>query len=85
MLFVSLERTESTGQLWLARGTNGRIAGARSVHPKINGSQGDQEMAVNVYEECPGYSIEPMGPEKKATSVPEFTPNHECQESHSKP
>ncbi|KIH67201.1 hypothetical protein ANCDUO_02468 [Ancylostoma duodenale] len=42
MLFVSLERTESTGQLWLARGTNGRIAGARSVHPKTNGSQGDQ-------------------------------------------
>ncbi|KIH68342.1 hypothetical protein ANCDUO_01321 [Ancylostoma duodenale] len=38
MLFVSLERTESTGQLWLARGTNG----ARSVHPEINGSQGDQ-------------------------------------------
>ncbi|KIH62721.1 hypothetical protein ANCDUO_06993 [Ancylostoma duodenale] len=25
MLFVSLKRTESTGQLWLARGTNGRI------------------------------------------------------------
>ncbi|KIH51789.1 hypothetical protein ANCDUO_18118 [Ancylostoma duodenale] len=42
MLSVSLERTESTGQLWLARGTNGRIAGVRSVHPKINGSQGDQ-------------------------------------------
>ncbi|KIH65197.1 hypothetical protein ANCDUO_04481 [Ancylostoma duodenale] len=43
MLSVSLERTESTGQLWLARGTNGRIAGARLVHPKINGSQGDQD------------------------------------------
>ncbi|KIH65781.1 hypothetical protein ANCDUO_03893 [Ancylostoma duodenale] len=42
MLSVSLERTESTGQLWLARGTNGRIAGARSICPKINGCQGDQ-------------------------------------------
>ncbi|KIH62575.1 hypothetical protein ANCDUO_07141 [Ancylostoma duodenale] len=42
MLSVSFERTESTGQLWLARETNGRIAGARSVYPKINGSQGDQ-------------------------------------------
>ncbi|KIH44920.1 hypothetical protein ANCDUO_25047 [Ancylostoma duodenale] len=35
-----MDRTH--GQLWLARGTNGRIAGARSVHPKINGSQGDR-------------------------------------------
>ncbi|KIH61029.1 hypothetical protein ANCDUO_08703 [Ancylostoma duodenale] len=42
MLSVSLKRTGSTGQLWLARGTNGRIAGALSVYPKINGSQGDQ-------------------------------------------
>ncbi|KIH43475.1 hypothetical protein ANCDUO_26518, partial [Ancylostoma duodenale] len=33
MLFVFLEWTESTGQLWLARATNGR---------NINGSQGDQ-------------------------------------------
>ncbi|KIH60696.1 hypothetical protein ANCDUO_09043 [Ancylostoma duodenale] len=42
MLFVSLEWTESTGRLWHAIGINGRIAGARSVYPKINGSQGDQ-------------------------------------------
>ncbi|KIH59968.1 hypothetical protein ANCDUO_09789 [Ancylostoma duodenale] len=50
MLSVSVERTESTGQLWLARGTNGRIAGARSVYPMINGSQdawGDEDMVVN--------------------------------------
>ncbi|KIH67117.1 hypothetical protein ANCDUO_02554 [Ancylostoma duodenale] len=42
MLFVSLKWTESIGRLWHARGTNGRIAGARSVYPEINGSQGDQ-------------------------------------------
>ncbi|KIH60996.1 hypothetical protein ANCDUO_08740, partial [Ancylostoma duodenale] len=35
MLFVSLERTEFAGRLWHMRGTSGRIAGARSVHPKI--------------------------------------------------
>ncbi|KIH54003.1 hypothetical protein ANCDUO_15853 [Ancylostoma duodenale] len=42
MLFVTLKWTESIGRLWHAKGTNGRIAGARSVYPKINGSQGDQ-------------------------------------------
>ncbi|EYB92970.1 hypothetical protein Y032_0188g1163 [Ancylostoma ceylanicum] len=42
MLFVSLERTERIGPPWHVRGTNGRIAGARSVYPTINGSQGDQ-------------------------------------------
>ncbi|KIH66080.1 hypothetical protein ANCDUO_03589 [Ancylostoma duodenale] len=42
MLSVSLERTEPIGQPWLARGTNGRIAGARSIYPKTNGSQGNQ-------------------------------------------
>ncbi|KIH66934.1 hypothetical protein ANCDUO_02737 [Ancylostoma duodenale] len=36
MLSVSLERTEYTGQLWFARRTNGRIAGAHLVYPKIN-------------------------------------------------
>ncbi|KIH66060.1 hypothetical protein ANCDUO_03612 [Ancylostoma duodenale] len=41
MPFVPLEWTESIGRLWHARGTNGRIAGARSVYAKINGSQGD--------------------------------------------
>ncbi|KIH47423.1 hypothetical protein ANCDUO_22518 [Ancylostoma duodenale] len=40
MLFVFLKRTESIGRLWHTRGTNGRIAGARSIHPKTNGSQG---------------------------------------------
>ncbi|KIH50230.1 hypothetical protein ANCDUO_19692 [Ancylostoma duodenale] len=39
MLFVSIKRTESIGRVWRVRGTNGRIAGARSVHPKINGGQ----------------------------------------------
>ncbi|KIH69036.1 hypothetical protein ANCDUO_00622 [Ancylostoma duodenale] len=39
MLFVSLERTESIGRLWHVKGTNGRIAGARSVYPNIDGSQ----------------------------------------------
>ncbi|KIH63943.1 hypothetical protein ANCDUO_05753 [Ancylostoma duodenale] len=42
MLFVSLEGTEFIGRLWHARGANGRIAGAHSVYPKIDGSQGDQ-------------------------------------------
>ncbi|KIH69361.1 hypothetical protein ANCDUO_00299 [Ancylostoma duodenale] len=37
MLFVFLGRTGSTGRLWHARGTNGKIAGAFSVHPKIKG------------------------------------------------
>ncbi|KIH66021.1 hypothetical protein ANCDUO_03657 [Ancylostoma duodenale] len=39
MLFVSLEPAESIGRLRHARGTNERIAGARSVYPKIDGSQ----------------------------------------------
>ncbi|KIH69160.1 hypothetical protein ANCDUO_00496 [Ancylostoma duodenale] len=36
MLFVSLAQTEFIGRLW----TSGRTAGARSVPPKINGSEG---------------------------------------------
>ncbi|KIH68703.1 hypothetical protein ANCDUO_00959 [Ancylostoma duodenale] len=43
MLFVPLELTESIERLWHLRGTNGGIAGTRSVYPKIDGSQGDQE------------------------------------------
>ncbi|KIH58296.1 hypothetical protein ANCDUO_11501 [Ancylostoma duodenale] len=72
MLFVSLERTESTGQLWLARGTNGRIAGARSVHPKINGSQGDQEADPSLLN--PKYIQEeslPSSPRRASTSLRE--------------
>ncbi|KIH44326.1 hypothetical protein ANCDUO_25649, partial [Ancylostoma duodenale] len=42
MLPVSFDRTDFTGQLRLARRANGRIAGARSVYPKISGSHGDQ-------------------------------------------
>ncbi|KIH64553.1 hypothetical protein ANCDUO_05133 [Ancylostoma duodenale] len=37
MIFVSLEQAEFIGRLWHARGINGRIAGARLVHPKITG------------------------------------------------
>ncbi|EYB88762.1 hypothetical protein Y032_0242g3441 [Ancylostoma ceylanicum] len=40
MLVMSLERTERIEPPWHVRWTNGRIAGARSVYPTINGSQG---------------------------------------------
>ncbi|KAK6738336.1 hypothetical protein RB195_020446 [Necator americanus] len=42
MLFVSHAKGGTTGLLWHAIGTNGRITGARSTSSKINGSQGDQ-------------------------------------------
>ncbi|KAK6728580.1 hypothetical protein RB195_005926 [Necator americanus] len=42
MLFVSHAKGLTTGLLWHAIGTNGRITGARSTSSKINGSQGDQ-------------------------------------------
>ncbi|KIH67868.1 hypothetical protein ANCDUO_01790 [Ancylostoma duodenale] len=44
MFVVSLERTESIGQLRLARETNGIIVGDCSVYPKMNRSQGDEEV-----------------------------------------
>ncbi|KAK6749644.1 hypothetical protein RB195_001945 [Necator americanus] len=43
MLFVSHAKGGTTGLLWHAIGTNGRITGARSTSSKINGSQGDQD------------------------------------------
>ncbi|KAK6765445.1 hypothetical protein RB195_025385 [Necator americanus] len=42
MLFVSHAKGGTTGLLWHAIGTNGRITGASSTSSKINGSQGDQ-------------------------------------------
>ncbi|KAK6765255.1 hypothetical protein RB195_025259 [Necator americanus] len=42
MLFVSHAKRGTTGLLWHAIGTNGRITGASSTSSKINGSQGDQ-------------------------------------------
>ncbi|KAK6743189.1 hypothetical protein RB195_010446 [Necator americanus] len=42
MLFVSHAKGRTTGLLWHAIGTNGRITGARSTSSKTNGSQGDQ-------------------------------------------
>ncbi|KAK6727586.1 hypothetical protein RB195_005337 [Necator americanus] len=42
MLFVSHAKGGTTGLLWHAIRTNGRITGARSTSSKINGSQGDQ-------------------------------------------
>ncbi|KAK6747393.1 hypothetical protein RB195_000534 [Necator americanus] len=43
MLFVSHAKGGTTGLLWHAIGTNGRITGARSTSSKINGRQGDQD------------------------------------------
>ncbi|KAK6742845.1 hypothetical protein RB195_010233 [Necator americanus] len=42
ILFVSHAKEGTTGLLWHAIGTNGRITGTRSTSSKINGSQGDQ-------------------------------------------
>ncbi|KAK6757550.1 hypothetical protein RB195_015391 [Necator americanus] len=42
MLFVSHTKGGTTGLLWHAIETNGRITGVRSTTSKINGSQGDQ-------------------------------------------
>ncbi|KAK6760875.1 hypothetical protein RB195_022082 [Necator americanus] len=42
MLLVFHAKVGTTGQLWRAIGTNGRITGAHSTSFKINGSQGDQ-------------------------------------------
>ncbi|KAK6736276.1 hypothetical protein RB195_019134 [Necator americanus] len=42
MLFVSHAKGGTTGRLWHAIGTNGRIAVARSTTSKINSIQGDQ-------------------------------------------
>ncbi|KAK6736237.1 hypothetical protein RB195_019112 [Necator americanus] len=42
VLFMSHVKGGTTGLLWHAIGTNGRITGARSTSSKINGSQGDQ-------------------------------------------
>ncbi|KAK6748226.1 hypothetical protein RB195_001071 [Necator americanus] len=42
MLFVSHAKGGTTGLLWHATGTNGRITGVRSTSSKVNGSQGDQ-------------------------------------------
>ncbi|KAK6756346.1 hypothetical protein RB195_014637 [Necator americanus] len=42
MFFVSHAKGGTTGLLWHAIGTNGRITGARSPCSKINGSQDDQ-------------------------------------------
>ncbi|VDP59259.1 unnamed protein product [Heligmosomoides polygyrus] len=41
MLFVSLERGGSIGDLWHATGANGDAAGARSSKSMINGTTGD--------------------------------------------
>ncbi|KAK6740233.1 hypothetical protein RB195_008606 [Necator americanus] len=50
MLFVSHAKGGTTGLLWHAIGTNGRITGARSTSSKINGSQGqgDQEFSLDM-------------------------------------
>ncbi|KAK6731980.1 hypothetical protein RB195_008058 [Necator americanus] len=42
ILYVSHAKGGTTGLLWHAIGTNGRITGVRSTSSKINGSQGDQ-------------------------------------------
>ncbi|KAK6743545.1 hypothetical protein RB195_010676 [Necator americanus] len=47
MLFVSHAKGGTTGLLWHAIETNGRITGARSTSSKINGSQGDQGECKN--------------------------------------
>ncbi|KAK6751433.1 hypothetical protein RB195_003055 [Necator americanus] len=51
MLFVSHAKEGTTGLLWHAIGTNGRITGACSTSSKINESQGDQgDQEFNVSE-----------------------------------
>ncbi|KAK6763536.1 hypothetical protein RB195_024019 [Necator americanus] len=47
MLFVSHAKGGTTGLLWHAIGTNGRLTGARSTSSKINGSQGDQDLELD--------------------------------------
>ncbi|KAK6735340.1 hypothetical protein RB195_018504 [Necator americanus] len=42
MVFVFHAKGETTGRLWHAMGTNGKITGARSAGSKNNGSQGGQ-------------------------------------------
>ncbi|KAK6748099.1 hypothetical protein RB195_000992 [Necator americanus] len=54
MLFVTHAKGGTTGLLWHAIGTNGRITGARSTSSKINGSQGLGSMLASVMGVCTG-------------------------------